>query len=185
MALRAVLAQRRNDIIADWLARTFRTYPTHTAHFLSHERDPFRNPVGEALKEGLPVLFDELAGDMDLARVTPVLDEIVRMRAVQDFTPGEAVGFIFLLKATLRESLGSQQLAAAGHEELAELDQRIDRLALLGFDVFVKCREKVFEIQAKQARRSVYLLERAHPAFAPTEAEEESEIHPGRRPDST
>ena len=79
MALRAVLERKRKDIIEQWLARTVQTYPAQTSKFLLNERDPFRNPVGEALKQGLPVLFDEIAGNLELARIGPVLDEIVRL----------------------------------------------------------------------------------------------------------
>ena len=34
-------------------------------------------------------------------------------------------------------------------------------MALLAFDLFMKCREKIYEIQAEEAKRRVYVLERA------------------------
>src|SRR3989304_2705438 len=77
------LAARKDAIVRAWLARTFETYPERTARFLDKERDPFRNPVGQALKEALPALFDELLGAMDPGRLAPLLDGSGRFRAGQ------------------------------------------------------------------------------------------------------
>ncbi len=153
-----ILRRRREAVVENWLQRTIETYPEQISRFLQREKDPFRNPVGQALKEGLPALFDELAGGMDAERMTPPLHAIVRIRAVQDFTASEAVSFVLLLKPIVRrEAAGS-----AGAEDLAAVEERIDRMVLLAFDLFVKCREKIYEIKADEARRRVYLLERAH-----------------------
>ena len=70
-----------------WLERTLASYPSQTAGFLRNEKDRFRNPVGNTLKEGLATLLDEITGEMDTAKIRPALESIVRLRAVQDFTP--------------------------------------------------------------------------------------------------
>jgi len=145
------LVHRKEAVVNEWLARTLRTYPSHTARFLHQEADPFRNPVGAALKQGLPALFDELAGAMDATRIQSALDRVVRIRAVQDFTPSQAVGFLFLLKDVLRE----QGLWAA------ELERRIDLMALAAFDLYMECREQIAEIKVGEARRAVMVAERS------------------------
>jgi hypothetical protein len=147
-------AQRRT-VVQQWLARTLRTYPEESSRFFGETGDPFRNPVGRVLREGLPVLFEELAGAFDRERAALALDEILRIRAVQDFTPSQAVGFLFLLKSILREELGG------GSRSPEALDRRIDELALMAFDLYVHCREKTFEIRVNEARRRVYVMERA------------------------
>ena len=40
------------------------------------------------------------------------------------------------------------------------VQRRIDELALLAFDLFMKCREEIYEIKAREAQRKVYVLER-------------------------
>ena len=145
LPLEEALARCKEAVVGEWLSRTLRTYSEHTARFLLQDQDPFRNPVGHALRQGLPALFDELAGNMDTARVTSILEGILRIRAVQDFTPSQAVGFLFLLKAVLRD-----QFSGA---DLAEMNARIDRVALLGFDLYMQCREKIYAIRADEARR--------------------------------
>lgn len=149
--LTGILAKQRDAIIGEWLAQALQTYPDQTSRFLLQHKDPFRNPVGHTLKEGFTVLFDELLGGVDASRVAAALDSIVRIRAVQDFSPSQAVSFLFLLKRIIREKTDSD---AAG---LKFLEDRIDEMALLAFDLFMKCREKIHEIQAGEARRRVFV----------------------------
>jgi hypothetical protein len=140
------------SIAAEWLARTLRSYPDQTARILLEEKDRFRNPVGFTLREQLPVLVEELLGGMNKDRLVPALEAVVRIRAVQDFTASQAVGFIFLLKPVIRES---GQVV-----DLPHLDGRIDELALLAFDLFMRCREQLYEARMNEAKRRVFALER-------------------------
>lgn len=139
-----LLSQHREAIVAEWVARTIASYPEQTGRFLLQEKDRFRNPVGYLLREGLPALFDELNGEWRRQSVEGILEPLIRLRAVQDFTAGQAVGFIFLLKQVLREH------GVAPGEQVFE---RIDQLALLAFDLFMKCREETYEIRAREAQR--------------------------------
>ena len=156
------LRVRKGAIVRAWLARMLRAYPDHTSRFLDREQDPFRNPVGHTLKEALAALFDELLGEMNAEKVTPLLDGIVRIRAVQDFTASQAVAFPFHLKMVLRETVGDQFRRDPEGNGLAALDDRIDQMALLAFDLFMRCRESIYEVRANETRRRLYLLERMH-----------------------
>ena len=160
--LRERLAAQRQAILQAWLARTADTYPPQTAQLLREQRDPFRNPVGQVLREGLPALLDVLLGEGDLQAATPALDRVVRVRAVQDFTPGEAVGFLFLLKGVMREVLGAAGYAGGPPNPIEGIEDRIDRLVLLGFDRYAACREQMAEIRVHEARRRLFVLERMH-----------------------
>ncbi len=161
-SLRAALNAQRQAILEAWLARTVDTYPSQAAKLLREQRDPFRNPVGQVLREGLAALLDVLLGEGDLDAAKPALDRVVRLRAVQDFTPGEAVGFLFLLKAVIREVLAEVGQAGGRPDPIQELEDRIDRLVLLGFDRYAACREQMAEIRVHEARRRLFVLERLH-----------------------
>jgi hypothetical protein len=39
-------------------------------------------------------------------------------------------------------------------------------MALLAFDLFMKCRERIYEIKANEARRRMFLLERMQGKWA-------------------
>ncbi len=176
-----VLLAKKRAIVDEWLARTLRSYPEHSGRFLSQERDPFRNPVGSTFKDALPLLVDAVLGGVDTARVTPALDGIVRIRAVQDFTPGQAIAFVFLLRPVIRDTLGTQGQAGPDRDALATLESRIDALALLAFDLFMRCREHIYEIRANEARRRIFVLERRHrldPLADPGGSEAPAEPHP-------
>ena len=153
------LSDKKRVIDGEWLQRVLQTYPEDSSRLLRLERDPFRNPVGHALQQGLSVLVEEILGGMDRDRMAPALDGIVRIRAVQDFTAGQAVSFVFLLREVVRRHLGD-------HEEiLAIAEQRIDELAVLAFDLFMTCREKIYEIKVNELKRSTYVqtrLDRTH-----------------------
>jgi RsbRD-like negative regulator of sigma factor len=178
------LRARKGAIVRAWLGRTLGTYPDQSSRFLDREKDPFRNPVGHTLKEGLAALFDELLGGMDSEKVTTLLDGIVRIRAVQDFTAAQAVAFPFHLKNVIRESLHSAPrppLSLSRGEEkgeegsrpdaLTSLEDRIDQMTLLAFDLFMRCRESIYEVRANETRRRLYLLERMHESNLPRTAE--------------
>jgi hypothetical protein len=152
-SLLELTASQREAVVRKWLAHTSSSYPDQTTRFLLDTQDPFRNPVGSALKKGLPVLFDQLAGEFSMEQIAPALDDIVRIRAVQDFSASQAVGFIFHLKEITREELGPETPG------LAALDKRIDRLAQAAFDIYMECREKTWRIQVREAKRRVYVLE--------------------------
>ncbi len=147
-----ILAQKRASILEKWLEQTLATYPSQTAGFLRNEKDRFRNPVGCTLKEGLSTLLDEITGEMDLEKIRPAMESIVRMRAVQDFTAAHATSFVFARRGVLNESSEGGCPAA--------WQTRIDAIALLAFDLYTKCREEIYQINARAHQREVYVWER-------------------------
>jgi hypothetical protein len=159
LPLSEALANRRTAIITRWFERMLQMYPEATTGFLSQETDPFRNPLGHTLKEGLSSLFDGLIQPVTVSSLAPVLDSIVRIRAVQDFTAGQAVAFPFMLKQIIRMEFANDALRYS--DDLAALDAKIDELALLAFELYMKCREQVFEIKANETKRGTFILERA------------------------
>jgi len=81
---------------------------------------------------------------------------------VQNFSPSQAAGFIFLLKKTIRERLWHELKQLDAWEQFVALESRIDGLALASLDLYTKCREKLFEIKLQDLRREqVQLLKRA------------------------
>jgi hypothetical protein len=160
MPLSAALEDRGSAIVNKWFERLLGTYPESTTRFFSQEKDPFQNPVGNNLREGLSSLFEGLVKSADVASLAPVLDGIVRIRAVQDFAASQALSFLFLLKHIIRAELAADVQRYS--KELSALESRIDELALLAFDLFVKCREQLYELKVNEIKRRSFILERAH-----------------------
>jgi len=163
MKLEDLLKQKASHIRKRWVELIIQTYPADSQRFFREQKDRFANPVGTTLSRELESLYHELLYGMDPEKVDSSLDEIVRIRAVQDFSPARAMSFVFLLKKVLREELAQEiKQSPAACEELLTLESRLDDMALRGFDLYVRCREKIYEIRAKEAKNQVSrLLQRA------------------------
>ena len=132
-----------------WLASALQCHSEETARFLEAEKDPFRNPVGHTLRENLAVLLDQVLGKLEPQRVQAALENIIRIRAVQELTPSQALQFVFQLRPILRQSLTD-----ANHEAL---DARVDQLALWAFDEYARCRERIADLRISESRRGMGL----------------------------
>jgi hypothetical protein len=157
-SLADALSERKNALIAEWLRQMLQTWPQTSAKFLFQEQDPFRNPVGNTLKEGLSVLFDSLARPADVSAAQEALDNIIKIRAVQEISASQAIAFIFAIKRIIREQFAAD--SARWRDELSALDVRADEMALSAFDLFMRCRERMYEIKVNETRRMAFLSER-------------------------
>ncbi|MDP2646210.1 MAG: RsbRD N-terminal domain-containing protein [Desulfobacterales bacterium] len=166
MSLKILLAKRKKALVQTWFDHVLETYPANTAKFLTSQNDPFANPVGQTLVAGLDALFDGLLNGMAPKTAAELLDPIVRIRAVQDFSPSRAVAFILSLKNVLethvRKKFPEEFCSLRMISELRELEAEIDALCLVAFDVYMACREKIYQLKAEDAKgRSFKAFQRA------------------------
>jgi hypothetical protein len=158
MKLTKLLAQKKAPIVGRWLDLIFETYHDDAQRFLRKQKDHFANPVGTTISKEIENLYDELIEGLEPERVSPLLDRIIRIRAIQDFSPSQAVNFVFLLKKAIKEEILEDQRS----EDFSIMESRIDDLALLAFDIYMNCREKLYDIRANEAKNQVSrLLQRA------------------------
>jgi len=158
ITLEGLLSQKKSAIVRKWFDAILETYPAGTAKFLKAQKNQFANPVGAMISEGIDGLFEELLNGVDPEKVSPFLDKVIRIRAVQDLTPTQAIAFVFVLKRLIREELGSDIQKHQLSDELLSLESRIDGLALLSFDIYMKCREQVYEIRATEWKNRLFRL---------------------------
>lgn len=162
MRLKELLYKKREDILKKWFDLIIETYPPETALFLRNKKDRFSNPVGSIIFDGAKNILDEIIKGVNPESVPVFLDNIIRVRAVQDFLPSQAISFIFILKNVIRKEFSKEIRSNGLAEELLELESQIDNLANLSFDIFMKCREKIYEIKAMELNNQTYtLLKRA------------------------
>ena len=117
------------------------------------QKDPIANPVAHRFRTGMTGVLNALTtcGETPTSAVyEPFLDEIIRVRAVQDFSPAQAVAFIYLLKLACRDVLWKEVSENGRFTELFELESRIDVLGLISLDIYCKCREKLFQLRIDQ-----------------------------------
>lgn len=154
----AAIRRNREAVLERWFQSVLDSYPPDTARFMRSQKDRFRNPVGHTLREGLAALVDGLAEGRAPSELARPVDDIVRIRAVQEFAPSAAVRFVFELGGILRETAGLDEAPA---EERAAAAGALEALALLAFDTYMACREKLFEIRVREIRESQLFAARA------------------------
>ena len=163
MSLQKLLEEKRPAILNRWFNSILETYPADTKQFLQTRKNQFDNPVAHRISRGIEGIFSQILGGAEENDVSPFLDNVIRVRAVQEFTPSQAVGFIFDLKRLVREELGEEIREGQLSEELWRFEKAIDKLGLLALDIYMKCREEIYEVRVKEVKRSVSrLIERAN-----------------------
>ena len=156
MRLNNLLAERKTAIVKKWFSLAIETYQPDTAKFLQSQKDPIANPVGRTIYQGLKELFDGLLKGLDYETATDSLDPIIRIRAVQAYSPSQATGFIFFLKKVIRETFRKEIFEEALMEELLAFESKIDELGLIAFNIYVKCREKIYDLKANEIKNSTF-----------------------------
>jgi hypothetical protein len=155
------------------------SYPEDTSKFLRKEKDPFANPVRNTILQGIEGVYDEILKDDESPEaLNDFLDKVIRIRSVQDFSPSQALAFVFSLKTVIREVLGKEIRENHLHDQLLLLESRVDALALRAFDVYVGCREEIYELRAGEMKRqrdaAFRMLERSNRAVGKKMEKEEA-----------
>jgi hypothetical protein len=163
MSIEDFLQEKRDKIIKKWRDAIVASYPSETRAFLKREQDQFSNPVGLIIVNEIERLFDALVNGSHKHEISSSLDKIIKVRAVQDFSPSDALAFIFQLKDIIIIELERAGSSLDGLKETGDVFGRIDRVALLAFDVYMECRQKLNDIRVHEVKNEVgRLLERAN-----------------------
>jgi len=152
MTLEEILLQNQKAILKSWFDLILESYPEDSASLMRKEKNQFTNPVGSTISREIEILFKGLVEDVSREGFSDSLNSIIKLRSVQDFSPSEAVGFIFLLKRVIEETAKGEIQKETIQDEWLRLQSRIDGLALQAFDIYMDCREKVCDIRVNQAR---------------------------------
>jgi hypothetical protein len=152
MLLSDFLEKKKGVILERWFHLILETYPADTATMMRKDKNQFTNPVGSTISREIEILFGKLCEGIHDEKCQASLDVILKIRSVQDFSPSKAVGFIFLLKRAIGETLRNDICKESVMDEWLKFQSRIDDLALQAFDTYMDCREKICEIRVNQAK---------------------------------
>jgi len=158
MNLRDILSQKREGIIKKWFDLIIDSYPPDTAHFIKNQKNQFANPVGSTIHTAIEGIFDELLNPSDSVKLSTYLDNIIRIRAIQDFTPSVALNFLFLLKDVIREEIKEDLHGEGMVNEVLSFESRVDDLLKESFEIYMACREKIYELSANEMKNMTYKL---------------------------
>ena len=158
MKLKDLIVGKRSVILERWFDAIIETYPTDATGFLKKQKDRFTNPVGHTISQGTEGILEVLVGGKEFTEDLPFLNDIIKVRAIQDFTPAKAISFIFLLKKVIREVLEKEIRQNQIYDALLRFESKIDDLALFAFNIYVKCREQIYELKTDELKRMTYTL---------------------------
>jgi len=156
MNLSEALHEKKKQILALWIDRTLDSYSS--SDFFKHSRDHIANPIGANIRTGLTTIYDLLLQGGKTEEYTPALDQVIRIRAIQDFTPSQAVVPFLELKWVVRQVLADDKKANPPAEDLAEFDCAVDRVALAAFDTYTRCREQLYQVRIQELKSGSYIL---------------------------
>ena len=144
--LQQLFKSKKTSILHEWFKTTNNQYPSKTAQFMQNEKDQFANPVGHIYQNELKHILEGIINQKDISSLSSNLENIIKIKAIQEFPPAESLSFLFSLKNILITEIINQQIE---QKELLcwEVEKQIDELIKLSFDIYTKCREKIFEIR--------------------------------------
>ena len=155
MTLEEALSRKKNAVLKRWFDLISQSYSGGNAG-LPKNKDRFANPVGYAISSAIDVLYDAiLHGELHSDRVFESLDSVIKVRAIQDFSPSQAIGFVFLLKKAIAAELKDEVRDVSDFKAISRLDSRVDELALRSFDIYMECREKVCNVKVNEMKAAM------------------------------
>ena len=160
--LKELLNQKKSKIVSNWIELIFNSYPSEAENFLKLKKNQFSNPIGYTITTNAEKIFDQLINDRDLEKIKLLLDEIIKIRAVQSFSPSQAVYFLLDLKKAIRDELKTELVEKTISDELSNFELLIDQILIIGFELYMESREKVFKLRVNEIKsRSNKALENA------------------------
>ena len=122
MKLNDLLVKKKSEILNTWLDKLMESYSSDARRFFRKQKDPFANPVGTTLKRELENLYDFLVKEWDTNQISSIMDRIIRVRAIQDFTPSQALSFVFDLKTIIRDKLKKEIIGHDLQDEVLKME---------------------------------------------------------------
>jgi hypothetical protein len=149
--LQKFLKQNRESILQKWFDQTINTYEPEMVRFLKREKNQFSNPVRNTIVTSLEKIFDGILNGIGVNEYHG-LEEMIKLRAVQEFSPSEALSFLFDLKKIIRKELINSDQKDEIITETCLFDEKFDTLFSLAFDVYSECRMKIHEIKLAEIK---------------------------------
>ncbi|SDO90129.1 RsbRD N-terminal domain-containing protein [Desulforhopalus singaporensis] len=146
----------KEKIINKWVEYTLSSYGS--SKFFKKERDQFANPVGGNTREALTALFSLLAKGEDSQQFKKPLEQLLAIRAVQEFSPSQAVAPLNAVKHITREVFKADKERRHLVDELYDFDFAVDLAVLAAFDIYMRFRERLYKVRIDEIRSGNHVL---------------------------
>lgn len=145
-------SKQRAALLKAWHDETLKNYfPDSDEAF--RRNTGFANPVGQAFQESMTLILDGLADEAAVTDFTAPLDRVVRVLAVQGFSAGVAIRFLFGLRDLLDKNVDM------GAAEKKSWQAKLDGLAELAVEIWCECRETLAQLRINELKNRIQQLE--------------------------
>ena len=158
MSLVQKLSEKKEELAEKWYDLVLGSYPKETQEVWRSNDDRFTNPVGVTIKKITRELVDLILEWRSADDLANSLDELIKIRTVQDFAPSKALSFVFLFKKLLRDEFMEELKSEGKLDELLAFEARIDNLGLIAFDIYTKNRDLIAQMRIEEVKRSHHML---------------------------
>lgn len=156
MDLQEALWNYREKIVDKWVDYTLSTY-AHS-EFFKREKDKFANPAGGMVREALSTLFLKLREQKQDTDYNKAVEPLLLLRSVQEFSPSQAVAPINAVKHITREVLEKDKETREFVNQLYDFDFAVDLAMLAAFDVYMACRERLYQVRINEIKTGKNVL---------------------------
>lgn len=153
-----ILRQRREIILKEWQKSTLDFYTTGAFKSAKKSVDRFGNPIVYTVSTALEAILNELIEGIHTAKSDEALEDVVKIRSLQSEKPSQALDFLFCLKKIINDELNRSGAEKNNFAEIEKHNSALDNLILEAFDIFMRCREKIYEIKSNEIKRRSYKL---------------------------
>lgn len=139
------------------------SYPVEARKYFKKINSDFTNPVGANLYHSLEKLLQTLLSDApDADTVNENVHMILRIKAVQEVLPSQAVSFVPALKQVIEQVCGKTlQENGVSIQEWLDFYSDLDTVGLYAFDSYSESRELIYKMRLDQIRQTNDILVRA------------------------
>lgn len=150
MRINDIIGKQKPSILKSWFQAIIGTYPDGAGKYLNNTKNKFSNPIGYTIENALPPILDAaIQGELN-NEAEKSLDDIIRIRAVQDIEPAVALNFINSLRAIIISEISSYINTNGDLREFLLLEKTFESMTNYSFNSYVKFKEKIYEIKANE-----------------------------------
>lgn len=156
MRLDEAFRNYREKIVNKWVDYTLSTYGA--SGFFKKERDKFSNPVGGNTREALDRLYVLLTRNKDPNEFDAPLEQVMKIRSIQEFTASQAVAPLHAVKHITRDVLNRDKETENLTAELYDFEFAVDLMVLAAFDLYMQYRERLYQVRMAEIKSGNSIL---------------------------
>lgn len=150
----------RKKILREWYQEVLGSFPKQSHALIASNTDRFANPIGFTLNDAIAEIFSALVGDKSLDEIAPALERIIKLRAIQGGREAAQLGFLLSLKRIVRERCGAYSAEFTEVGALLEIEDRMDEILLRAYEIYVRSRELILELQVNEIKNKTHMMRR-------------------------